>query len=148
VSCFEEVAQGRQEFCIRRFDLAGICRPLPVGIMYKRERRRTGDYYSGIIDRKNVKLSRLLLVSERDWRKQPAEAGGLRRPKKWPGEISTISQAPSSTRRFAQRHLEQPDSPKGSPVLHEICLGYRQDWALVFGRSKQVADNAGGVFTF
>jgi hypothetical protein len=38
-------------------------------------KRRTGDYYSGIIDCKIVKLSRLLLVSERDWRKLAAEAG-------------------------------------------------------------------------
>lgn len=43
--------------------------------MYKRIRRRKGEDYPGIIDREDVKLSRLLLVSERDWRKLPAEAG-------------------------------------------------------------------------
>jgi hypothetical protein len=43
-----------------------------------KEKRRRGEDYLGIIDRENVKLSRLLLVSERDWRKLPAEAGAER----------------------------------------------------------------------
>lgn len=63
--------------------------------------------YARIIDRKTVKLSRLLLVSDRDWREVLTEAG-LKRPKMRPGEISTFSQASSSNNGSVRRHPEQP----------------------------------------
>jgi hypothetical protein len=117
--------------------------------MYKWRERRTGKCYSGIIDGKNVKLSRLLLVSDRDWRKQPAEAGAEAAEKVARRDLNyfagvVLNSWVCATAPRAARYS------KDSPVLLEISRGLARIGALVFGthRSKQVAGKAGGGFAF
>ena len=72
------VMQCRGQFAVDGFALEGIRWPTGVSLSEKCVNELGGERETSIQEsliQKNVKLSRLLLVSDWDWRKLPAEAG-------------------------------------------------------------------------
>jgi len=72
------VMQCRGQFAVDGFALEGIRWPTGVSLSENCVSELGGKRETsiqGVIDPKNVKLSCLLLVSDRDWRKLAAEAG-------------------------------------------------------------------------
>ena len=94
-----------------------------------------------------MKLSRLLLVSDRDWRKLRAEAGAEAARKVARRNLNFSRERLSSTQVSWLQHLEQCDVPQLCQSSMGSC-GYGKDWILIAGRSKQVADDVGGTVVF
>ena len=94
-----------------------------------------------------MKLSRLLSVSDWDWRKLPAEAGAEAARKVARRNLNFSRERLSSTQVSWLQHLEQCDVPQLCQSSMGSC-GYGKDWILIAGRSKQVADDVGGTVVF
>ena len=109
MSWCERVVQCCGQFAVDNFALEGICWPTGVSLSEKCVNELGGERETSIQEsliQKNVKLSRLLLVSDRDWRKLPAEAGAEGGQKSGRAKSQLFSRASSLTQVSWLQHLE------------------------------------------